>query len=401
MNALARRNPWLVVACGAIIVTLSLGVRQAFGLFMRPIGMDLGIGRDVFGLAIAIQHLLFGLMQPLVGALADKHGSGRIAAVGGVIYAAGLLLASTATSALGLDLSFGVLVGMALSATTFVTVLGAVARVVPPERRTLAFGLTTAGGSLGQFLVVPAAQGLLTELGWRTALVVLAGVISLVVALAAGIGGKPAEGVGAEPPQSMSAALAAAGRYPSYWLLNLGFFVCGFHVAFVATHLPAYLTDKGLAASVGATSLALVGLFNIFGSYLFGAWGDRWRKKYLLSGIFFARAAAIALFVALPLSPASALMFAAVLGFLWLGTVPLTSGLVTEMFGVRYLSMLYGIVFLSHQVGSFFGAWAAGYAYDLTGSYDLAWGTSIALGLLAGIIHLPIRDGAASRPVAA
>lgn len=401
MNALARRNPWLVVACGAIIVTLGMGVRQAFGLFMRPIGMDLGIGRDVFGLAIAIQHLLFGLMQPFVGALADKHGSGRLAAAGGLVYASGLLLASMTTSALGLHLSFGVLVGMALSATTFVTVLGAVARVVPPERRTLAFGLTTAGGSLGQFLVVPAAQGLLTELGWRSALVVLAGVISLVVALSAGIAGKPAESVAAGPPQSMGAALAEAGRYPSYWLLNLGFFVCGFHVAFVATHLPAYLTDEGLDASVGASSLALVGLFNIFGSYLFGAWGDRWRKKYLLSGIYFARAAAIALFVALPLSPASALMFAAALGFLWLGTVPLTSGLVTEMFGVRYLSTLYGIVFLSHQVGSFFGAWAAGYAYDLTGSYDLAWGTSIALGLLAGLVHLPIRDGAATRAAAA
>lgn len=401
MNALARRNPWLVVACGAIIVTLGMGVRQAFGLFMRPIGMDLGIGRDAFGLAIAIQHLLFGLMQPFVGALADKHGSGRLAAVGGLVYAGGLVLASMSTSALGLHLSFGILVGMALSATTFVTVLGAVARVVPPERRTLAFGLTTAGGSLGQFLVVPAAQGLLTELGWRSALVVLAGAISLVVALSAGIAGKPAEGEAAGPPQSMSAALAEAGRYPSYWLLNLGFFVCGFHVAFVATHLPAYLTDKGLDASVGATSLALVGLFNIFGSYLFGAWGDRWRKKYLLSGIYFARAAAIALFVALPLSPASALIFAAALGFLWLGTVPLTSGLVSEMFGVRYLSTLYGIVFLSHQVGSFFGAWAAGYAYDLTGSYDLAWGTSIALGLLAGLVHLPIRDGAAARPAAA
>lgn len=401
MNALARRNPWLVVACGAIIVTLGMGVRQAFGLFMRPIGMDLGVGRDVFGLAIAIQHLLFGLAQPFVGALADKHGSGRIAAAGALLYAAGLLLAANATSALGLHLSFGVLVGMALSATTFVTVLGAVGRVVPPHRRTLAFGITTAGGSLGQFLVVPAAQGLLTELGWRTALVVLAGIISLVIALSMGISGKPAEDADVGPAQSISAALAEAGRYPSYWLLNLGFFVCGFHVAFIGTHFPAYLTDHGLDASVGATSLALVGLFNIFGSYLFGAWGDRWRKKYLLAGIYFARAAVIALFVALPLSPASALMFASALGFLWLGTVPLTSGLVTEMFGMRYLSTLYGIVFLSHQVGSFFGAWAAGYAYDITGNYDLAWGTSIALGLLAGLIHLPIRDGAVARPAAA
>lgn len=397
MNALARRNPWLVVACGAAIVTLAMGVRQAFGLFMRPIGADLGIGRDVFGLAIAIQHLLFGLAQPFVGALADRHGAGRIVAGGALLYAGGLALAAVATGALGLHLSFGFLVGVALAATTFVVVLGAVGRVVPAHRRTLAFGLTTAGGSLGQFLVVPGAQGLLTELGWRTALIVLAGLIALIVGLSAGIAGKPPATEGAGPAQSLREALAEAGQHRGYWLLNAGFFVCGFHIAFVATHLPAYLTDGGLDARIGAMSLALVGLFNIFGSYLFGAWGDRWRKKYLLSGIYTARAALIAWFVAVPLTDATALIFAAGIGFLWLGTVPLTSGLVGQIFGVRYLSTLYGIVFLSHQVGSFFGAWAAGYAYDLTGNYDFAWSASIALGLFAGLIHLPIRDAAVPR----
>ncbi len=401
MNALARRNPWLVVACGAVIVTLAMGVRQAFGLFMRPVGMDLGVGRDVFGLAIAFQNLLFGLVQPFIGALADRHGAGRIIAGGAILYAAGLALASVATSALGLHVSFGVMIGLALAATTFVVVLGAVGRVVPPHRRSLAFGLTTAGGSLGQFLVVPGAQGLLTELGWRTALLVLAGVVSLMIGLSFGVAGKPAETSDAGPAQSLSGALAEAGRHRGYWLLNGGFFVCGFHIAFVATHLPAYLTDGGLDPNTGAMCLALVGLFNIAGSYLFGAWGDRWRKKYLLSGIYLARALLIAWFVAVPLSTATALMFAAGIGFLWLGTVPLTSGLVGQIFGVRYLSTLYGVVFLSHQVGSFFGAWAAGYAYDLTGNYDFAWNASIALGLLAALLHLPIRDMAVSRPVAA
>lgn len=401
MNALARRNPWAVVACGAAIVTIAMGVRQGFGLFMNPIGTDLGVGRDVFGLAIAIQHLLFGLAQPFVGALADRHGAGRIIAGGALLYAAGLALAAATTSAVGLHLSFGVLIGVALSATTFVVVLGAIGRVVPPHRRTLAFGLTTAGGSLGQFLVVPAAQGLLTEFGWRTALLVLAGLISLVIALGAGLAGRPGETSDAGPAQSLGAALVEARGHRGYWLLNGGFFVCGFHIAFVATHLPAYLTDNRLEASVGAMCLALVGLFNIFGSYLFGAWGDRWRKKYLLSGIYFARAVLIALFVALPLSGTTALAFAAGLGFLWLGTVPLTSGLVGQIFGVRYLSTLYGVVFLSHQVGSFFGAWAAGYAYDLTGNYDLAWSASIALGLMAALLHLPIRDEAVVRTAAA
>ncbi len=398
MNALARRNPWLVVACGALVVTLAMGVRQAFGLFMRPMSMDLGIGRDVFGLAIALQHLLFGLAQPFVGALADKHGAGRILAGGALLYASGLAFAAAATSMIGLHLSLGLMVGVSLAATTFVVVLGAVGRVVPPHRRSLAFGITTAGGSLGQFLVVPGAQGLLTEFGWRTALLVLAGVVALVVALSAGLAGKPSETSDAGPAQSLSAALAEAGRHRGYWLLNAGFFVCGFHIAFVATHLPAYLTDGGLDARVGAMSLALVGLFNIFGSYLFGAWGDRWRKKHLLSAIYFARALLIAWFVAVPLTTATALVFAAGIGFLWLGTVPLTSGLVGQIFGVRYLSTLYGIVFLSHQVGSFFGAWAAGYAYDLTGNYDFAWGASIALGVAAALVHLPIRDAAVSRP---
>ena len=382
-----------VIICGAIIVTLSMGVRQAFGLFLPQMSMDLGISRSSFGLALAIQNLMFGLVQPFVGALADKHGAGRVILFGTLLYVGGLVAAAMATSALGLHLSLGAMVGMALAGTTFVVVLGVVGRVVPPEQRSLSFGIVTAGGSLGQFLVVPMGQMLLSELGYRMAFIALAGLVALCAPLALGLAGKPEETLSAgTTAQSLGAALREAGGNQSYWLLNAGFFVCGFHIAFIATHVPAYLNDGGLGLQVGATALALVGLFNIFGSYFFGVSGDKVRKKWLLSGLYGARAVVIALFLLAPLSQFSALAFAAAMGFLWLGTVPLTSGLVGQIFGIRYLSTLYGVVFLSHQVGSFFGAWAAGYAYDLTGSYDLAWGTSIALGVAAMILHLPIRD---------
>jgi predicted MFS family arabinose efflux permease len=395
------RKPWIVIACAALIVTLAMGVRQSFGLFLPQMSLALEIGRGSFGLALAIQNLLFGLAQPFVGALADRHGAGRVVAVGTLIYVIGLAAAAAAGSALGLHLSFGILVGIALSATTFVVVLGAVGRVVAPERRSLAFGIVTAGGSLGQFLVVPAAQMLLVELGYGIALVALAGLVSLKVVLAIGVAGRPSTAGDAGPSQSIGEALREASRHRGYWLLNAGFFVCGFHLAFIATHFPAYLDDRGLGLQIGASALALVGLFNIFGSYLFGLSGDHWRKKYVLSGIYAGRAAVIALFLAVPLTTATALMFAAAMGFLWLGTVPLTSGLVGQIFGVRYLSTLYGIVFLSHQVGSFFGAWLAGLFYDWTGSYDFAWGASIALGLLSALVHLPIRDVPVARLQAA
>lgn len=388
----------VVILCGAMIVTLSMGVRQAFGLFLPQIAMDLDISRGTFGLALAIQNLVFGLVQPFVGAVADRHGAGRVIAVGTAVYVGGLVAAAMATSALGLHLSLGVLVGMALAGTTFVVVLGVVGRVVPPEQRSLSFGIVTAGGSLGQFLVVPIGQMLLSELGFRMALIALAGIVAICAPLAMGLAGKPQEALGvAAAPQSLADALREAAGHSGYWLLNAGFFVCGFHIAFIATHFPAYLNDAGLGLQVGATALALVGLFNIFGSYAFGVSGDRIRKKWLLSGIYGARAVVITLFLLAPLSSTSALLFAATMGFLWLGTVPLTSGIVGQIFGIRYLSTLYGIVFLSHQVGSFFGAWAAGYAYDATGSYDMAWGVSIALGVAAMILNLPIRDQPVAR----
>jgi MFS family permease len=395
---MTMRRPWIVIACAAFIVTLAMGVRQAFGLFLPQMSVSLGIGREGFGLAMALSNLVFGLAQPFIGALGDRHGAGRVVFFGTLIYIAGLVGAAWIGSAIGLHLTFGFLTGVGLAATTFVVVLGAVGRVVPPERRGLAFGIVTAGGSLGQFLVVPAAQMLLSDLGYRLALIALSGLVAICAVLAIGVAGKPDSAAEEGPRQSLRDALSEAAGHPSYWLLNAGFFVCGFHIAFIATHFPAYLDDKGLGLGIGASALALVGLFNIFGSYLFGLSGDVWRKNYVLSGLYAARGVIIAVFLLLPLTPFTALAFAGAMGFLWLGTVPLTSGLVGQMFGVRYLSTLYGIVFLSHQVGSFFGAWAAGYFFDRSGTYDWAWGASILLAVFAAIVHLPIRDTAVARP---
>ncbi len=391
------KRPWTIILCGAAIVTLAMGVRQAFGLFLPQMSAALDISRGSFGLALALQNLLFGLVQPMVGAIADKYGAGRVIFFGALLYVAGLVAAALATNAIGLHLSFGAAIGMALSATTFVVVLGVVGRAAPEERRSLSFGIVTAGGSLGQFLVVPLGQMLLAELGYRLALVALAGLVAVCLPLAAGLAGKPAPAMGAEPEQGLSEALGEAARHSGFWLLNAGFFVCGFHIAFLATHFPAYLNDRGLGLQIGATALALIGLFNIFGSYFFGVSGDRLRKKWVLSALYGGRAVILTVFLVTPLTSSSALLFAAAMGFLWLGTVPLTSGLIGEIFGIRYLSTLYGIVFLSHQVGSFFGAWAAGYAYDLFGSYDAAWAASIILALAATAIHLPIKDAPVTR----
>ncbi len=402
MSSLAlfpMKRPWVVIACAAFIVTLAMGVRQSFGLFLPQMSVDIGISRSDFGLAMALQNLLFGLVQPFVGALADKHGAGRVVLAGALLYALGLIGAAFATDAIGLHISFGLLIGMAQSATTFVVVLGAVGRVVSPEKRSGAFGIVTAGGSLGQFLVVPLASMLLGDIGYHQTLWIMAGLVALCGLLAIGVAGRTdgEGGLTLEVEQSAREALREAAGHRGYWLLNAGFFVCGFHIAFIATHLPAYLDDKGLGIEIGAQVLALVGLFNILGSYVFGRAGDLLRQKYVLSALYTARSAVIALFLFLPLNHASALVFAGAMGFLWLGTVPLTSGIVGRIFGIRYLSMLYGIVFLSHQLGSFFGAWMAGLIFDATGSYNIAWGFSIALGLFAGLVHLPIADAPVTR----
>lgn len=391
------RSPWIVLACAATIVTIAMGVRQSFGLFLRPIEFDIGVGREAFGLAIAIQNLILGLAQPFVGALADRHGAGRVAAAGALLYTAALALGAYSGSALGLNVTIGFLTGLAMTGVTFVVVIGAAARAVPPEKRGLATGIVTAGGSFGQFLVVPVAQGLIAEFGWRETLMIFAGLTATMAALAIGISGRPAAKANAGPAQSFGEALREAGGHSGFWLLNIGFFVCGFHVAFVATHLPAFLSDSGLDPSIGARALALIGLFNIFGSYVFGMSADRLRKKYVLCFIYLARAVTMAIFLALPFTPLSATLFACAMGFFWLGTVPLTSGLVGQIFGVRYLSTLFGIVFMFHQIGAFFGAWGAGLAYAWTGSYDWAWTASIALAIIAGLVNWPIRDAPLAR----
>ncbi len=388
----------MMIVCGAAIVSIAMGLRQSFGLLLPEMGVALGISRSGFGLALAVQNLVFGLVQPFVGAIADRHGAGRVVLAGALLYAVGLAVTALAGSLLGVEIGLGLLVGLALSGTTFVVILGAVGRVVPRERRGAAFGIVTAGGSLGQFLLVPATQMVLGSLGYRETLLIMAGFVVLCGVLAIGVAGRPAAGGAAEAEdgeqqaQSLGTALHQACHHRGYWLINVGFFVCGFHVAFILTHFPAYLNDKGLGLAVGGQVLALIGLANIFGSIIFGRAGDWLREKYVLSGLYAARAVVIALFLLAPLSQASALIFAAGMGLLWLGTVPLTSNLVGRIFGMRHLGMLYGIAFMNHQIGSFFGAWFAGLLFDRSGSYDVAWAISIGLGLLAALVNLPVKD---------
>jgi len=375
---------------------ITMGVKQASGIFLQPISADLGLGREAFSLAIAIQNIILGL--PLMAIVADRFGPRWIVLGGGLLFGAGLLLVQLVATSLGLYLTLGLVVGLALSSTTYVVVLGAVAQVVPPERRGSAFGMITAAGSLGMFIVIPGAQALLSNFGWQMSFVLLAGLVGTIAILSFGFPNRP----GSQRPQatdsfesnSLAQVLLRARQHSGYWLLNAGFFVCGFHVTFIGTHLPAFLGDKGVAPMAAASALAMIGFANIFGSSLFGHLGDHFRKKFLLSFLYIGRAVVISLFLLLPITNVSALIFGGAIGFLWLATVPLTSGMVAQIFGSRYLSTLYGIVFLSHQVGGFLGVWLGGRMYDLTGSYNSVWLAAIVLGITASILHLPISDGA-------
>ena len=387
----------IAISCAALSVMLGTGIRSSFGLFLEPISTTLGTGRETFSLAMAINNLIYGL--PLVGFLADRIGSRQVLIAGGVLYAVGLIYMSMVTTALGLHAAVGLTIGLALSATTYVVVLGAVAQVVPAEERTRSFGLITAGGSSGM-LSMPLIIGvLLGYFDWQTVLVMLAVLSLLIILLAFGLPGRPKR----QPQQSseivsdeinldepLARVLSRAARNPSYLLLTTGFFVCGFHVAFIGTHLPAFLADNGLSTWVASSALALIGGFNILGSFLFGWLGDLYRKKHLLSIIYFGRSVVIVLFLLFPVTEFSALAFGAAIGFLWLATVPLTSGTVAQIFGIRYMSTLYGMVFLSHQVGAFLGVWLGGRLYDTTGTYDIVWYLSIALGVVAALVHFPI-----------
>ena len=395
MTSQGWRTATIVLICGGIVLSLSIGIRQSFGLFLAPMSTDLGWGREVFAFAIAVQNILWGATQPFFGMAADRWGGGRILAVSGALYALGLYLMSTTADVAAFNISAGLLIGLALSGTSFAVVLGAVGRAFPPEKRSAALGIASAGGSFGQFIMVPLGQAAIDAYGWSLTFVLLACLAALMVALAVPLAGKPQVAADAGGSQSIGEALAEARRHPGFLYLNAGFFVCGFHITFIGTHLPAYLTDLGLSATAASVSLALVGLFNIIGSLACGAAGGRYSKKYLLSGVYLARSAIILAFLLAPASNISAYLFGAGMGLLWLGTVPLTSALVAQIFGPRYMSTLFGIVFFSHQVGAFLGVWFGGRIYDTTGSYDTVWWIAIALGLLAAALHLPINE----RPV--
>jgi MFS family permease len=357
--------------------------------------LEFGWGREVFAFALALQNLIWGLTQPFTGALADRFGAAKVVAVGAVLYALGLVFMASADSAVSLSLSAGLLIGMGLSGTSFSVLLGVVGRAVPPEKRSMAMGIAAAAGSFGQFAMLPGTLGLISWLGWSAALLALGMLAALMVPLATLLKDKPLP-VAPGTEQTLREALSEASRHSGFWLLSLGFFVCGFHVVFVGIHLPAYLVDQHLPATVGTTVLALVGLFNIFGTYIAGWLGGRYSKPRLLTGLYLARGIVITLFFVLPVTTWSAYAFGILMGLLWLSTVPLTNGTVATLFGVRNLSMLGGIVFLFHQLGAFLGGWLGGYVYDQTGNYDVVWQLSILLSLLAAALNWPVRE----RPVA-
>ena len=388
-----RRTTTVVIVAGCLIALITFGLRTSLGLFTEPLSVVRGWDRETFALAIAIQNLMWGLGQPFAGAVADRYGAGRVLAVGGVIYAGGTVLMALSTTGATFALTGGVLIGLGLSGASFAIVLAAFARLVPPEQRSWALGIGTAAGSLGQFLFAPLGQAFITEYGPVTALVLLSGFVALVPLLAFALTGRGDESeLDAEPEVSARQAIRAALAHPSYLLLTSGFFVCGFHIAFISTHLPPYLTDLGFSGGLAAWALALIGLFNVIGAYTAGVLGGFQSKRLLLSGIYAGRAVLFALFLVVPKSPAVVLVFAAFMGLLWLSTVPPTSGLVAVMFGTRHVGMLFGVVFLSHQVGAFIGAWLGGVVYEATGAYDLMWWLSIVLGLAAAIVHLPINE---------
>jgi MFS family permease len=390
------RTPWrtttVVVVFGCLIALVTFGTRTSFGLFTDPLSALRGWDRETFALAIALQNLLWGVGQPFAGAVADRYGAGRVLAVGGVLYAAGVALMAQSTSGTAFSLTGGVLLGLGLAGGSFTIVLAAFARLVPEDKRSWSMGLATAAGSLGQFLFAPLGQAFISSYGPVTALLLLAVLVATVPLLATALTGRGAGTAEPEPELSVRDAIRGALSHPSYLMLTAGFFVCGFHIAFITTHLPPYLTDVGLSAGLAAWALSLVGLFNVIGAYTSGVLGGFKSRRLLLSGIYFSRGIVFILFVLAPPTTLVVLAFAAATGLLWLSTVPLTSGLVALMFGTRHVGMLFGFVFLSHQVGAFAGVWLGGVVYEATGSYDLMWWLCVALAFGAALIHLPISE---------
>jgi MFS family permease len=385
-----KLSPNVILACGAVILWLSVGVRAGMGLYLQPLSLEYGWGREMFSFSFAIQNLVWGALGPFAGALADRYGAGRVIAASALLYMAGLVGMAYVDTPFAMHMMAGTLIGAGLAGTSFAIVFAVIARAVPLERRSFALGLATAAGSFGQFSLLPVTQFLISSYDWHMALVLTAGIFALTIPLAIAMAGTPATLAG--PHQSIGAALHEAWRERGYHLIFWGFFVCGFHVAMITLHLPAFVADAGLRAEHGMTALALIGLFNIIGSISFGWLGGRLSKKYLLSTIYGLRVFFIGLLVFLPLSPLTLYLFACGMGLLWLSTVPLTNGLVSQIFGLRYAAMLAAIVFFGHQIGSFIGVWLAGFLYDSTGSYAGAFYISMALGVIAALLNLPINE---------
>jgi len=390
-----------VLICGAAIVTVSMGIRHGFGLWLQPITQEHNWSRETFAFALAIQNLVWGLAGIFAGMLADRFGAFRVIVAGAVLYALGLVGMAYATSALMFALTAGVLIGIAQAGTTYAIVYGVIGRNVSVTKRSMAMGIAAAAGSFGQFLMVPVEGFLINSLGWQQALIALAFASLLMMPIAWWLrepGFK--DGAGHFREQSIVQALREAFQYRSFQLLMAGYFVCGFQVVFIGVHMPSYLKDQGLSPQVASYSLALIGLFNVFGSYAAGYLGQRMPKKYILAFIYLARAAVISVFLLVPLSPLSVYVFSAVMGLLWLSTVPPTNAAVAQIFGVAHLSMLGGFVFFSHQIGSFMGVWLGGFLFDRTGSYNIVWYIAIALGVLAALLNLPIREAPIVRSAA-
>lgn len=385
------RNPAATLAAGAAVLAIALGIRHSFGLFLQPISSAAGWGREVFAFAMALQNLVWGAAQPFTGRLADRYGAGPVVAGGALLYVLGLIAMALPQGEASFVLSTGLLIGLGLSGTTFPVIFGAVTRATAPERHSLVMGIAMAVGSFGQFVMLPTALTGLAWLDWPRTLIAMSFLAASMIPLALPLFEQREPGV-AVAHAGAASAVREALACRDFWLLSLGFFVCGFQLVFIATHIPAFLADQGLGSGVGTMVLALVGLFNIAGTYTAGLWGGRRRKPMLLSWIYLGRAVLIAGFVLLPVSAGSALLFGALMGLFWLSTVPLTNGTVATLFGVRNLSMLGGIVFFAHQVGGFLGGWLGGVLYDRFGSYSIAWLVAITLSLVATLLNLPIRE---------
>ena len=405
LNTHKAVSPLTVLWCGAFIMTIALGVRHSFGLFLQPMSLSNEWGREVFAFSIAMQNLVWGVAQPFVGRMADRLGAAITMMIGGALYATGLFLMAMVESPGMLTFSAGILIGLGLSGTTFPVVFGAVSRAMPPEKRSMAMGISMALGSLGQFAFLPGGLFLINSIGWSSALTVLACFALLIMALAWPLFERKkqtenltvqATSIPGTPELGMWASLRQAMQHRAFLMLSVGYFVCGFQILFISVHLPSYLQDSGIPASAGSTALALIGRFNILGSYLAGLWGGKFRKPMLLTGIYSLRGVLIVAFVLAPLSTWSVYLFAAGMGVLWLSTVPLTTGTVSAMFGVKNLSMLGGLVFMFHQFGAFVGGWLGGLLFDATGSYTLVWWICVALSAIAAAVNWPIKEQSAT-----